>query len=328
MEPTHTPLRTWALRALAVLGVLLATLAAAQDRPSLERTRDRLLARLAADAGDTGALCELGLVQHRLGEPAARATLDRAIARLLAPRTTALDRRLAACLYNRGLVLEAAGDPEGARADYARSLALRSNATVRARLAALPPSALGTVERAGASSRAPGAVSALFGPRAWNLLAHATLGRGPLREAWLVSVLDDDDDGDESTQLVARRGDTLVSAPIDDCRGDVSTSFALELAPGPRGGVAFLIRARCLDAGREEGEGWETRTEVVALAWLRADGTLAQLQAGESSTTQSFDSPPPTRVDVWPGPDGHVAIDVIRSSEPDEHSRIVDLGAL
>ncbi len=121
------------------------SLAAAQDvDPAALVTQEQSLrARVAADdaAGrtGTGARCELGFVLVRLGRSTEAVTpLDQEIAALGSPTDAAGGRRLAACLYNRGRAAEDLHDLDGARAAYRRSLALRPNPSVTARLAALP----------------------------------------------------------------------------------------------------------------------------------------------------------------------------------------------
>ncbi len=151
--------------------VLLAAAMVHADPPSPDRPDPReaeLRARIDRDPSDTGALCELGFLRFRQGRAVEAApmldtaiaalgielgflrsgqgsaveaapTLDATIPALGAPAAEPLRRRLAACLYNRGRVAEAMGDVPTARSVYERSLALRPNDTVRARLAGLPP---------------------------------------------------------------------------------------------------------------------------------------------------------------------------------------------
>lgn len=95
---------------------------------------------LALDPNSARLRCEVGFVAFRGGD------LDRADryvtrAMLGFPPPDRLPDELrepvAMCLYNAGLVHTARGDTALARTDFERSLALRANATVRARLAAL-----------------------------------------------------------------------------------------------------------------------------------------------------------------------------------------------
>jgi hypothetical protein len=84
--------------------------------------------------------CEAGYVAHLADrEEDAAARIGAALRLFGAPDRVPDDLRvpLAMCLYNHGLVLEATGDRAGAIASYDRSLAIRPNATVRARRAAL-----------------------------------------------------------------------------------------------------------------------------------------------------------------------------------------------
>lgn len=127
-----------------------------QDLPDAERTRLRDRARhlregrrLAHDGDHAGALaafqaglvleptdatllCEAGLQAHRTGDLVlAQTLLERGAAHSPRPSTEG------ACLYNLGRVLEDRGDPFGAAEVYARSLEVRPNEVVQARLSAL-----------------------------------------------------------------------------------------------------------------------------------------------------------------------------------------------
>lgn len=88
--------------------------------------------------GQARVLCEAGYVAHRAGDEATAARrIDLALFSFGPPEHASPRMRepLAMCLYNRGLVAEASGDHERAARAYEASLALRSNATVRAALA-------------------------------------------------------------------------------------------------------------------------------------------------------------------------------------------------
>lgn len=113
---------------------------------------------LAANPGSARLRCEAGFVAFRAGRLDVAERYVRAALRSLendqAPPPS-LVQPLASCLFNAGLVAEANGKPEDARRSYQRSLAIRPNATVQARLDALAaPSA------APASSVPPAAASA------------------------------------------------------------------------------------------------------------------------------------------------------------------------
>ncbi len=89
-------------------------------------------AALTLQPEDAVALSELGWLEFQLGElDAALATTARAIAAAQEPRL------LAASFYNRGRILEAQGERDGASEAYRASLNLRPNDTVAARLDAL-----------------------------------------------------------------------------------------------------------------------------------------------------------------------------------------------
>lgn len=107
-----------------------------------ERTGDHAAAMTAFDAAlaitpfDARVLCEAGFVAHRAQRDALAAQrIDTALAIFGAPSSVADAQRdqLAMCLYNRGLVDEALGDPAAAVVHYTQSLALRPNDTVQAR---------------------------------------------------------------------------------------------------------------------------------------------------------------------------------------------------
>jgi hypothetical protein len=113
--------------------------------------------------------------------------------------------------------------------------------------------------------------------------------------------------------------------------GIVSTDLHIDLAPGPRGGALLVLRFDCHDASREEGEAWEQFTTDIHLVWPRADGSIGVLDAGGSFRQVGGEPSPPYRIDVWPGPDGLVAIDVMgarRDAHPPDRSRILDLSSL
>jgi tetratricopeptide (TPR) repeat protein len=83
---------------------------------------------------DPRLLCEAGFVAHRAGHTALAAQrIDTAIAAFGPPSSVSGAGRdhLAMCLYNRGLVDEALGDPAQAVVHYNESLALRPNAVAQ-----------------------------------------------------------------------------------------------------------------------------------------------------------------------------------------------------
>jgi len=103
----------------------------------------RLRARVAAAPADSSLRCQLAFAlvgtsafeEARTLAEASIVSLD-AMPRPLPGRTR---NTLAACLYNRGRAHEGLSHPREAALDYVRSISLRSNATILARLEALAP---------------------------------------------------------------------------------------------------------------------------------------------------------------------------------------------
>lgn len=101
----------------------------------------QLEAALAIDRGAWRVACEAGYVAWRAEDlPAAERHVHEAM-NAMPPGFVPEERRAptAMCLFNAGLVAQAGGHTEDARAMWEESLRLRENASVRARLAALPP---------------------------------------------------------------------------------------------------------------------------------------------------------------------------------------------
>ncbi len=97
---------------------------------------------IAAHPTDPRLHCEAGLLAHRAGRAEDASRLLAAGVRLfgdLYAVPAALRAPVAMCLYNRGLVHEAAGHVASARDAYRASLRLRAHDAVERRLAALPP---------------------------------------------------------------------------------------------------------------------------------------------------------------------------------------------
>jgi hypothetical protein len=96
---------------------------------------------LAIDRGAWRVACEAGFVAWRAENLEAADRLVRDAMNGMPPGFVPEAQRVptAMCLFNAGLVRQARGEPEAARDMWAESLRLRDNATVRARLAALPP---------------------------------------------------------------------------------------------------------------------------------------------------------------------------------------------
>lgn len=121
------------LHALALsLSLLLVPRAHAQQAPA------------ATPSGpDASAQCQAAFVQVGAGQFAeARSLADAAIASIARPLNARSQRTLGACYYNRGRAEEGLAHPREAVADYLRSLRVRPNATVAARIQALVPTAL------------------------------------------------------------------------------------------------------------------------------------------------------------------------------------------
>jgi hypothetical protein len=98
-------------------------------------------AALAIDRGAWRVSCEAGFVAWRAENLDAADRLVREAMNGMPPGFVPEAQRAptAMCLFNAGLVRQARGQLEDARDMWAESLRLRDNATVRARLAALPP---------------------------------------------------------------------------------------------------------------------------------------------------------------------------------------------
>lgn len=116
------------------------------DGRRLESTGDHVGAIAALDEalailpGDPRLLCEAGFIAYEAGETMrAGIRIDAALSAFGPPSALRGHARVAyaQCLYNRGLVAEQETDPVGAASCYARSLALRPNATVQAHLDAV-----------------------------------------------------------------------------------------------------------------------------------------------------------------------------------------------
>lgn len=101
----------------------------------------QLESALAIDRGAWRVACEAGYVAWRADDLAAAERHVREAMNAMPPGFVpdAARAPTAMCLFNAGLVAEAGGHTDDARAMWEESLRLRENATVRARLAALPP---------------------------------------------------------------------------------------------------------------------------------------------------------------------------------------------
>ena len=131
-------------------------LSAKGDYPAAIKSFDQALA---AVPHDPTALSELGFAALKAGQ------LDRARKCTLEAVDGAGDPHIkAATLYNLGLIDEAQGNPAAAIGDYQRSLALRPNKTVEAKLAALQSAVAPVAGAAGGGSDALG-IDALTGPK-------------------------------------------------------------------------------------------------------------------------------------------------------------------
>jgi hypothetical protein len=142
------PSRTMAVMRRALLTLLCVTLPLAieaQDADPFERA-EQLEQAVAAHPEDTRLLCDYGWALVRIHDDEAsmaissspgraRGVLDRGIALLGTPTEPALRQRLGACLYSRGRLAEHESLAD-AIPFYERSIAVRPNAVVSARLAA------------------------------------------------------------------------------------------------------------------------------------------------------------------------------------------------
>ncbi len=137
---TMQRVRRLVLFALAVLGVWSSRVPGAHAQ---DDAVTRLRARVAAAPADSSLRCQLSFAlvgtstfeEARSLAEASIVALD-ALPRPLPGRTR---NTLAACLYNRGRAHEGLAHPREAAADYVRSISLRTNATILARLEALAP---------------------------------------------------------------------------------------------------------------------------------------------------------------------------------------------
>ncbi len=143
--------RVCTTRALATLVALacVTSIAHAQAQEPSDAEQSALEARLreidaqlrAAREDDPTLVCERASVHRRLGRDDGDDHLDLsfAIEDLGRPTDRARRRVLGACLYEMGRREEGQNEPGLARAYYERSLSVRPNDIVRARLATLPP---------------------------------------------------------------------------------------------------------------------------------------------------------------------------------------------
>lgn len=92
---------------------------------------------------DASAQCQAAFVQVGAGQfTEALRLADAAIASIARPLNARSQRTLGACYYNRGRAQEGLSHPREAVADYLRSLRVRANSTVSARIQSLVPTAL------------------------------------------------------------------------------------------------------------------------------------------------------------------------------------------
>jgi hypothetical protein len=177
---------------------------------------------LGLDPADPVVRSELGWALFNAGRhDEAAAVLDRAIRGFEhEPELDAAERNvLGAALYNRGRVAEAKGDAQGAASFYARSLAVRPNETVRARLAAL-----------GVATRGPvpaGLQPTGLSPSPTQPLRAPTLDalRAALGEAHCRQFADLREDGDPCTPTTAVQQTTRGAVgPITEVAVVVSES--------------------------------------------------------------------------------------------------------
>lgn len=133
------------MRSLSLVLVLVPVLGTswlASRASAQEDAVARLRAEVAAAPSEVSLQCQLsfalvGASQHE----EARTIASAAIAAVPRPLTRAARRTLGACLYNLGRAEEGLGHRREAAIAYARSIAVRDNDAVRARLAALSPAA-------------------------------------------------------------------------------------------------------------------------------------------------------------------------------------------
>jgi hypothetical protein len=124
------------------VGLLLSLWLIASTAQAQDDAVARLRAQVASAPSDVSLQCQLsfaliGASQHE----EARTIATAAIAAVPRPLTRATRRTLGACLYNLGRAEEGLGHRREAAIAYARSIVVRDNDAVRARLAALSPAA-------------------------------------------------------------------------------------------------------------------------------------------------------------------------------------------
>lgn len=124
------------------VGLLLSLWLIASTAQAQDDAVARLRAQVASAPSDVSRQCQLsfaliGASQHE----EARTIATAAIAAVPRPLTRATRRTLGACLYNLGRAEEGLGHRREAAIAYARSIVVRDNDAVRARLAALSPAA-------------------------------------------------------------------------------------------------------------------------------------------------------------------------------------------
>ena len=205
----------------------LAQARAAVEAHDYSTARSRFDA-LVADPGATPPIrCEAGWVTHLAGDDAAAATsIDAALIPFSSMTPTpALSRELAMCFDNRGRIYEDQHAMLDAREMYARSMMLRTNTAVQARLDAIPddPSAHQTVGGIAydfssyvlsAASDAELEHALSVGWRSAAIVGHATVTRraevelpGPTTTRALVYALHSDDGrGDTNVLALAIQG--------------------------------------------------------------------------------------------------------------------------
>lgn len=238
--------------------------------------------------GDTRALCDLGWAELHAGNATDAATiLHDAIRRLGASTTPALQRRLAECLYSYGRALERDAyvnwAPQAAIDAYTRSLALRPNAVVSARLAALVrmrasdwPEVV-TEEDPYDDHPLLVAVRAFASDDAYPIVLTRRRDAATGREVALLSVSMTRGGGITDVLLIATRGRGGVWS-IGSLGEVISTSgiadYDLHVAPGPNGSPTFVVlrnwggRVCCEDRGSR----WYSNASVT-LAWRDASRT-------------------------------------------------------
>ena len=263
---------------LLILPLVFGARAEAQDVPAdVAQRADALRRRLDATPSDTGAACELGFVLVRMGRPIdAIARLDPAIAALAEPRSPALRRRLAMCLYSRGRAAEAMGDRASAVDAYRRSLALRPDDEVAYRLSAasLPP-AHGVAEATPAERAALALVSSDLEPSVVPSLQTLYMHDGSNAVVFHVVEVAEE----QIVVVVCSPG--CVAGHLGETDGSVRSLRGAEVRD--LGGRAVLaLRLHTTEEYRGEGgpddppgtHDYTAEIDELHLRWLGSDGAL------------------------------------------------------